>query len=225
MVIIRDNFAARGIVVGGATQATPADLVTCDISVGGEFRYSDEDTFEKISKELVLQPKTAVVVRTAERVTVPDGVFGVVCSKGSLAAAGLVVANTKIDPMFDDHLLVPVFNSGASAVKLTPGMAFASLYFIDLERKSFAVVQRKVYFPTKGKRPRWYFFRKHGVQIFIAAITLVAGCAGQTVGEIIKQSFAAPSDSSVNRSGSLQGGKDAQQDVAPSPQPDGGGVR
>lgn len=194
MIILRENYSSRGIKISSTSQSSqPKDVTdpaTCDIAVGNEYRQSSDEGFQQIKKEIVLHPNTAIVIRTAERLTLPDGVFGVVCSKGSLASGGLVVANTKIDPMFDDHLLVPVFNSSGNVIRLTPGRPFASVYFISLERRSFSTAPRKVYFPVHTKRPSFLqFIRQNALQLMIALVTLIASCIGSSIGDAIKSTL------------------------------------
>ncbi|MEY2500509.1 MAG: dCTP deaminase [Verrucomicrobiota bacterium] len=44
-----------------------------------------------------------------------------------------MVPNTKIDPLFSDHLQISIFNASAKPIEVTKGMGFCAAYFQTVE--------------------------------------------------------------------------------------------
>lgn len=63
----------------------------------------------------------------------PNNVFGLLATKGSLGAKGAITANTKLDPLFDGHLNIPVFNAGDRKIEMRKGQPFCSISFWNTE--------------------------------------------------------------------------------------------
>ncbi len=130
-IILRRNFQKHGI------QITPPpklgkELICCDLSVGKLYREPGKaEPFDLTEHQL--RPGECMVVQTREEFTVPDGVFGMLCSKGSLTEKGIMVPNTKVDPMFGGPLYISVYNASRRPVLIKQGMSFCSIVFHLLE--------------------------------------------------------------------------------------------
>jgi deoxycytidine triphosphate deaminase len=142
MIILKRNFAARGIVITEMHE-DENEQVTTDLCIGDRYQIAGKSKWYELRGQYALRPGTCVTVKTHERITLPQDVFGVLCSKGSLSARGLIVSNTKVDPLFGDHLNIPVFNSGRATIRISPGMAFCSICFHMTEQRIAPQVYRK----------------------------------------------------------------------------------
>jgi len=109
--------------------------VSYDLRVGDEFRDHRElgktDLFE--NSKICLQPGSAVIIQTAEFVRFPKSRFGHIVPKVSLLQDGLSNTSSKIDPGYEGHLLITVFNLGKRTIELKKGQKFCTLYVLDIK--------------------------------------------------------------------------------------------
>lgn len=87
---------------------------------------------DEISEEgLVLGPKTFILASTVEKVRIPSELVGRVEGKSSLARMGLFVHVTAgfIDPGFEGHVTLELFNGNHFGIKLYPGMPICQMSF------------------------------------------------------------------------------------------------
>lgn len=110
----------------------PKEEVCIDLHVGDSFMEAGSSSSYPFEKPYLLRQGACIVVRTKETITLPNNVFGTLCAKGSLAALGFLVPNTKIDPMFSDHLDIALFNAGTRTLRVEHGKAFCSIIFYPL---------------------------------------------------------------------------------------------
>jgi deoxycytidine triphosphate deaminase len=142
MILLKRNLQTRGVIVTGMID-DPKELVSCDLRIGKRYQEpGDPQIFEFPKTSYSLKPNRCIVVHTLEKLSVPDGIFATLCSKGSLTARGLMVANTKIDPLFCNYLQISVFNAGNRPVELSREMPFCSIIFHTLEHTTLSSVQR-----------------------------------------------------------------------------------
>jgi deoxycytidine triphosphate deaminase len=141
VIVLRRNWQTFGIEV----TPQPCDeheFVSGDLTVGGVFHQAGEARSYEMAESYRLGPGECIVVRTEQEFLVPDGFFGLLCSKGSLTARGLMVPNTKVDPLFGGPLDVTVYNAGSRAIDIVPGARFCAIVFFKLEGN------------TNSRRPR-----------------------------------------------------------------------
>jgi dUTPase len=182
MILRRTDFPTFKIIV--EPDETDADEEVCvDLRVGESFMEAGSSASYPLDKPYVLNPGACIVVRTKEVISLPNDVFGTLCAKGSLAALGFLVPNTKVDPMFSGNLNVALFNAGTRPLPVNQGDSFCSVIFHQLQ----AAVQRTA--PRTGihvmeirQQPARRILRaisKHveywrGVYALIAAILAIA---------------------------------------------------
>lgn len=108
------------------------------ISKGEEIDFGKEPEYEKIQRnEIVLPPKTHVLVRTMERVELPNDVGGITKLRSSLSRIGVMLNNAGwVDPGFKGTLTLSVFNPNDSPVKIKPGTRFFQLILLRLDSES-----------------------------------------------------------------------------------------
>jgi dCTP deaminase len=106
-------------------------IKTKEIDFGGEQEYEKTK-----SRELVIPPKTHVLVRTIERVKLPRDIGGMTKLRSSLSRIGIVFNNAGwVDPGFEGTLTLSVFNSNDSPVRIKAGERFAQLILMRLDRE------------------------------------------------------------------------------------------
>jgi len=122
-------------------QPASVDLRISDeilILKGEEIDFDKEPEYEKIKKsEIILPPKTHVLVRTIENVELPNDVGGMVKLRSSLSRIGVIFNNAGwVDPGFKGTLTLSVFNSKDVPVKIKPGTRFFQLILMRLDKES-----------------------------------------------------------------------------------------
>jgi dCTP deaminase len=108
------------------------------IARGEEIYFGKEPEYEKIqSNELILPPMTHVLVRTMERVELPNDVGGITKLRSSLSRIGVMFNNAGwVDPGFKGTLTLSVFNSNNIPVKIKSGTRFFQLVLLRLDSES-----------------------------------------------------------------------------------------
>jgi deoxycytidine triphosphate deaminase len=141
MVILRRNFKEAQIEVN-PDETEEREEVCVDLSVGESYMKAGSSERLTMGESLELKPGRCLIVKTAEQVTVPRNVLGLLCSKGSLAARGFLVPNTKIDPLFSGKLDVAIFNGGKRSLAIKRGMKFCSIVFQKVEGNTASKIPR-----------------------------------------------------------------------------------
>ncbi len=127
-MILTRNLPTRGIAIEPFAN-DPKEQVSVDLRVGALYQRSGEPDWLHVEDLVEIHPGSSVLIQTAESIRMPNDAFGLLATKGSIGAKGIVTANTKLDPLFDGTLNIPVFNVGGRPVKLRKGQAFCSISF------------------------------------------------------------------------------------------------
>ncbi len=132
-MILAKNFKYRGIEIE-PIHIDPKEQVSVDLAIGDNYQISGDTSWRKFNGKIVVKPKTCVLIETKETISTPNNVFGLLSTRRSLGAKGLIIANTKIDPLYADKLKIPVFNAGIKHITLIPGERFCSISFLQTEQ-------------------------------------------------------------------------------------------
>ena len=68
--------------------------------------------------------------------------MGLICSRASLAARGLIVSNLKVDPNYHDTLYITVFNAGTGTIPLKAEYPFCAVVFCQTQEPSLVQTRR-----------------------------------------------------------------------------------
>jgi len=81
-----------------------------------------------------LKPSEFILGSTIEKVSIPNGYFGLIETKGNIARAGIQAHNKDghIDPGFSGNITLEIKNNSNSTIIIYPNMAFAYLYILKL---------------------------------------------------------------------------------------------
>jgi deoxycytidine triphosphate deaminase len=106
-----------------------ASNVSYDLRVGAEYKDHREVGRKNLptGSEISLLPGAAVIIETEEKVRLPRSMFGYIVPKVSLLQKGLSNTISKVDPGYDGHLLVTVFNLGKEIVPVKRFDRFCAL--------------------------------------------------------------------------------------------------
>lgn len=105
---------------------------------GKEINFEGKQDYERSEgEEIVIPPKTSVLVRTIERVGLPNDIAGMTRLRSSLSRIGIFLNNAGwVDPGFKGTLTLSVFNSNDFPVRLKPGSRFVQLVLMRLDGES-----------------------------------------------------------------------------------------
>ncbi|MFC5996919.1 dCTP deaminase [Pseudonocardia hispaniensis] len=115
-----------------------------DLTLGDQYRSFDRSLFRRVrlsaipddltelhdgSDGIVLEPGRFLLATTAETVTLPDDVCGILHGRSTLGRLGLTVHVTAglIDPGFAGHITLEVVNVGDLHLELWPGDVIGQL--------------------------------------------------------------------------------------------------
>ncbi|MGW1804351.1 dCTP deaminase [Streptomyces sp. NPDC002078] len=117
-----------------AVQAASIDLGVGDI-------YLPTGTGKRAKADLVplsttvLEPGRTAVIKTTERLKMPQDVGGILMPQNTIAANGLLLLNPgHVDPGFKGRLEFTVINMGHDAISLHQGIKIATMLFLRLQR-------------------------------------------------------------------------------------------
>lgn|GEM_PF-1620176 len=133
MIIKIGDYATHGITIDPHDKRPDKELVACDLHPGQSFRNPGDANPRPMPEHLVLPPNDCIRIETEEFLRIPRGAFGQVCSRASLTADGLLVANLKIDPLFFGRLVVTVYNASPRQLTIEKEQAFCSIFFQTVE--------------------------------------------------------------------------------------------
>lgn len=163
------------------------ESASIDLTVG-QFIF-DSKSGDKLAlpeQGFTLRAGRSVVVYTSELVYLPLNVFGLLSGKGSLIYYGVFISQGKVDPGFQDHLKVGLFNGSKSPLQLTAGMPICSCSLFQMETHVQEVQARQSSEPVKPLRPTvrqrlspfWTAHWKFTITTVIALVVLFSKLAG-----------------------------------------------
>jgi deoxycytidine triphosphate deaminase len=189
MLILRRDFANRGIELrpedGDTARPDDNEDVTADLRIGSRYNNPGDPTTYDFRGPFVLKSGRCIVVHTKEILSVPDGVFGFIYSRGSLTARGLLVANTKIDPLFHGHLAIALYNAGRRTVVLKPGDSFCSVSFETTEKLTFGRARSAPVVTADPHWRIWYWWAGRPPMAWTILVAIVSSGIGAAVGAVI----------------------------------------
>lgn len=100
----------------------------------------EEDVERIVADRFILRPGAFVLAVTAEYLTMPADVTGLVCDKSSWARCGLSVQNTVLEPGWHGEVTLELHNQSPRPLLLTAGQGIAQVLFVRGEpcRTSYA---------------------------------------------------------------------------------------
>lgn len=131
-MILAKDLKHRGVIIEPMDN-DPKEQVSVDLTVGNLYQKSGGVDWININDSITINPGSCILVQTRESLSMPNNAFGLLSTKGSLGAKGIVIANTKLDPLFEGKLNIPVFNVGNKKVVLKRGSKYCSISFWPTE--------------------------------------------------------------------------------------------
>ena len=94
------------------------------------------DYFDIDNYHLILKPKQFILANTIERIKLPDNICASVQNRSSIGRLGLFIENAGwIDPGFEGHITLELFNAGNIPIKLVKGIKLCQIIFSELDRE------------------------------------------------------------------------------------------
>lgn len=130
----QDDFDVEGqaVLIGqievAQMQEGQASNVSYDLRIGKKYRDHRKKDPKEIPTDgvITLNPGSAIIIETEEYVHLPRRLFGIIAPKVSLLENGLSTTFSKVDPGYNGHLLITLFNLGQTVRKLKRGSTFCS---------------------------------------------------------------------------------------------------
>ncbi|MFH1587821.1 MAG: dCTP deaminase [Candidatus Diapherotrites archaeon] len=144
---LREKIALKEIVIEPIedNQIQPASV---DLSLADEFLLVDENSvglidfdseikYKKIvADEFVLPPKSFVLAKTIEKVSIPLNLTAFVEGRSSVGRMGLFIQNAGwIDSGFNGTITLELFNANSLPIKLRAGKRICQLVFMSLDKE------------------------------------------------------------------------------------------
>lgn len=204
MIIPLSQWQAHGIEVrkdDGETidpvrAADPDEKVVLDLHIG-KVRYNpgpDAGQDIRDGQNIVIKPGAAFRFETVENFIVGRKVFGQVCSRASLTNRGLIVANIKVDPLFQGKLAVTVYNVAPAAIKLPAGEHFCSVFFQEMSSEVQGNnVRTPPGPPSRSSSRSRDFWDRNRQFIFTVVISLIISVAGSLIATSVDNGGSSPS--------------------------------
>ncbi len=100
---------------------------------------------------LILQPKTAVLASSAEKIYMPRGYMGLLQTKGSLARmfVSLHFSDGQVDPGFKGNITFEIFNASDFIIRIRKFQAVGNLYILKTSTKRHRMYSGR-YFNAEG---------------------------------------------------------------------------
>ncbi|NLQ17424.1 hypothetical protein HGG82_07265 [Marinomonas sp. M1K-6] len=172
-MILNSNLNACGVRIRPEVVQSQ-EKVSVDLSVGSLYQRSGDTDWLKINKNIILQPGSCIIIETQESISMPNNVFGLLSTKGSIGSKGIVTANTKLDPLFVGKLRIPVFNVSGRKVELHIGQAFCSMSFWRTEAPIVGTETRTA-IKTQPKTENWLkdYWGRYSAQILTGVFSIL----------------------------------------------------
>lgn len=189
MVLQNGDFQNRGVQIDPMPDIT-IERVVVDLAAGDSYREPGGRDWLAMPRHLRLRPGKCVLIKTKQEIHLPRGVFGLLCSKGTVSAQGLWVGPLKIDPNFHGRLSLPILNASRHAIRIQQGQDLCALAVLLLERPLATDAQRPpLELPVRiSGFPGWWDRHKEDVLRLSLNIVLTAIAAAASTYAVIAKS-------------------------------------
>lgn len=114
------------------------DDFSLDITLGKSwnenYSYNDRSLFMIEGSGITINPRSSVVVSIRENISIPNNIFGIVISTGSIFLQhGVQSPTAKIEPGYSGVLILRLVNYSDSVVHIKKGEKIASVIFLRTE--------------------------------------------------------------------------------------------
>lgn len=153
---------------------------TYNFRFGRRYRdYNDSDiTTVELREPVYIAPGRTIVIETLEFVHFPTSRYGLILPRVSLLQRGLSTVASKVDPGYQGHLTITLFNHSRDTASVLCGDEFCSLTMLNVASPSrpYDKVSKTLAGNKKGifKKVRDHYFRNIGLITLVnTAILLV----------------------------------------------------
>jgi len=187
VVQTQQNFKVDGhaVLIGNLDLAQLDDEansnVSYDFRVGDKYRSHRERDPKEIPDGgvITLHPGSALIIQTEEYVHLPRHMFGIIAPKVSLLQQGLSTTFSKVDPGYNGHLLITLFNLGQTTRTLRRGQSFCAFSVINVSggARPYNQEAKQLQARVGQKLPEWireWLEANHvGVMVVLIVVTFL----------------------------------------------------
>ncbi|RHO11997.1 MULTISPECIES: hypothetical protein [Clostridium] len=146
MILVDKNIkelSAEGKLIKEAYTEENVNSISYDLTLGS---FADKAETEK-----KLIPGATVIIKTKEKLSIPDNITGRVGEKNSLLRMGLKVDGPQYQPGHTTYAFLRVQNISADEITLKVGMHIAQIYFEELKERPEKHMQSRKMHPFRTK--------------------------------------------------------------------------
>lgn len=156
-----DAILIHGMDPTQLTGETDSSNISYDLRIGAEFKDHRDAGKRELpeNKAITLVPGGAVIVQTEEAIQLPKNRFACIMPKVGLLQKGLSNTMSKVDPGYQGHLLVTLFNLGKQAETIRRGQSFCSLCVFTVEGTAIPYGKQAKRIQGQAKRRWWQTLR------------------------------------------------------------------
>ncbi|MCE9873995.1 hypothetical protein LZ667_21785 [Hafnia alvei] len=157
--------------------------ITLGMSWNENYSYNDRSLFLIEGDSITIKPKSSVVVSIREKIIVPNNMFGLVISTGSIFLQhGVQSPAAKVEPGYDGILILRLVNYSDISVSIKKGAKIASVIFFRTEHTpqyTYASNSERTNIKKKGrgeiiKLESKKFLVNHGFKVIPIVISILS---------------------------------------------------
>lgn len=110
--------------------------VSYDLTADIYFKSSEKDS----NKQYVLKPNEFIIVKTKEKLKMPNDLLGIIAEKNSLIRLGLMVSGPRYQPGHETYIYLRVLNISDKNIVLKENLNIAHIFFetlADIPNKTY----------------------------------------------------------------------------------------
>lgn len=130
MILSKSSYLQE-VKIEPAVDEWQTGAVALDLRIGTTLYRPETKCEEEIPEHgVIIHYKEHFLIKTLERVTLPNGIVGVVYPRSGTNRRGITVDMTGIvDPLYSGHLMIPVTNMTRTPVQFHRGERIAQIVF------------------------------------------------------------------------------------------------
>jgi len=130
MILNKETYL-REVEILPAPDVWQTNDIALDLRIGAMIYHPASKDEEEISEQgVVIHHKQHFLIKTLERVTLPNNIMGVVYPRSGTNRRGITVDMTGVvDPCYSGHLMIPVTNMSRVPVQFHRGERIAQIVF------------------------------------------------------------------------------------------------
>lgn len=128
MILVDKDIKERGNEIITGYNENNVGAISYDLTLDYVVDHNKDD-------DVVITPNSTLIIRTKEKLTMPDDLLGRIAEKNSVMRMGLFVRGPHYQPGHETYCFLFVQNISPNEIKLKKGMKIAQIIFEELKSK------------------------------------------------------------------------------------------